>query len=158
MLNLCLKPYKYNQSINIGYKKPLFLSFISFCRFVPSILLWIHVATISVWKGGRTIYFGERMRWEKSSYNSWSKWWSQPWDYKWCSVTGPSFQPLTMISKRYRVFIIYIIYCVFSKNFKYPDLWPFSVIPRCQCVYTHRAAEKSQNFKEKHNIKWTSCI
>ena len=47
---------------------------------------------------------------------------------------------------------------------KYSGLWPLSVFPRCQCVYTHQAgrtqaqqqnwqsSEKSQNFKEKHNI------
>ena len=46
---------------------------------------------------------------------------------------------------------------------------PGSVFPRCQCVYTHQAgrkqalqqnwqsSEKSQNFKEKHNFKWTPC-
>ena len=49
----------------------------------------------------------------------------------------------------------------FSEIFKYSGLWPFSVFPRCQCVYTHQAgrtpalqqnwqsSEKSQNFKEK---------
>ena len=68
-----------------------------------------------------------------------------------------------------------IKYCVFFKNFKifqtlahrYTNntsismLLPFSVFPRCQCVYTHQAvrtpalqqnwqsSEKSQNFKEK---------
>ena len=47
---------------------------------------------------------------------------------------------------------------------KYSGLWPFSVFPRCQCVHTHHAgrtpalqqnwqsSEKSQHFKEKHNI------
>ena len=61
--------------------------------------------------------------------------------------------------QRYRVFIKY---CVFSKE--YSEIWPFSVFPWCQCVYTHQAgripalqqnwqsSEKSQNFKEKHNI------
>ena len=55
-------------------------------------------------------------------------------------------------------------------NFKYSGLLPFSVFPRCQCVCTHQAgrtsalqqswqsSEKSQNFKEKHNIQWTPCI
>merc|ERR1711860_37289 len=49
----------------------------------------------------------------------------------------------------------------FPKILKYSELWPFSVLPLCQCVYTHQAArtpalqqnwqssEKSQNFKEK---------
>ena len=59
----------------------------------------------------------------------------------------------------YRVFIKY---CVSFPNFeKYSGLCPFSVFPRCQCVYTHQAgrkqalqqnwqsSEKSQNFKEK---------
>ena len=38
---------------------------------------------------------------------------------------------------------------------KYSGLWPFTVFPRCQCVYTHQAgrnqrcSEKSKNFKEK---------
>ena len=58
----------------------------------------------------------------------------------------------------YRVFIKY---CVFSKDFKIFRLWPFSVFPWCQYVYTHQAgrtpalqqncqsSEKSQNFQEK---------
>ena len=63
------------------------------------------------------------------------------------------------ISIKYRVFIKY---CFFFQIFKkYSGLWPFSVFPRCQCVYTHQAgitpalqqnwqsSEKSQNFKEK---------
>ena len=37
----------------------------------------------------------------------------------------------------YRVFIIYCVF--FSKIRKYSGLWPFSVFPRRQCVYTHRA-------------------
>ena len=49
----------------------------------------------------------------------------------------------------------------FPKILKYSRLWPFSVFPRCQCVYTHKAgrkpalqqkwqsSEKSQHFKEK---------
>ena len=53
------------------------------------------------------------------------------------------------------------VHCVFSKILKYSRLWPFSVFPRCQCVYTHQAgrkpalqqnwqsSEKTQNFKEK---------
>ena len=52
----------------------------------------------------------------------------------------------------------------FSRILKYSGLLPFSVFPRCQCVYTHQAgrtaalqqnwqgSEKTQNFKEKHNI------
>ena len=58
----------------------------------------------------------------------------------------------------YRVFIKY---CVFSKILIY---FTDSVFSRCQCVYTRQAgrkpalqqnwqsSEKSQNFKEKHNI------
>ena len=50
---------------------------------------------------------------------------------------------------------------VFLKILKYSGLWPFSVLPLCQCVYTHKAgitpalqqnwqsSEKSQNSKEK---------
>ena len=49
----------------------------------------------------------------------------------------------------------------FPKILKYSGLWPFSIFPRCQCVYTHQAGrkpalqqnwqslEKSQNYKEK---------
>ena len=49
----------------------------------------------------------------------------------------------------------------FWKILKYSELFPFSVFPRCQCVYTHQAGrtptlqqnwkslEKSQSFKEK---------
>ena len=29
----------------------------------------------------------------------------------------------------------------FSKILKYSRLWPFSVFPRCQCVYTHQAGK-----------------
>ena len=48
--------------------------------------------------------------------------------------------------------------------FKKSGVLPFSVFPRCQCMYTHQASrtpalqqnwhssEKSQKFKEKHNI------
>ena len=62
------------------------------------------------------------------------------------------------LQQSYRVFIKY---CVFSKILIY---FPDSVFPRCQCVYTHQAgrtpalqqnwqsSEKSQNYKEKHNI------
>ena len=36
-----------------------------------------------------------------------------------------------------RLFRVFIKYYVFSKILKYiPDLWPLSVSPRCQCVYT----------------------
>ena len=52
---------------------------------------------------------------------------------------------------------------VFFDDLKYSGIWPFSVLPWCQCVYTHRAgrtpamqrnwqrqsSEKFQNFKEK---------
>ena len=48
----------------------------------------------------------------------------------------------------------------FPKILKYSEIWPFSVFPRCQFVYTHHAgrkqalqqnwqsSEKSQHFKE----------
>ena len=61
---------------------------------------------------------------------------------------------------------VLIKYCVFFEDFEiYSGLWPLSVSPRCQCVYTHQAgrtpsalqrnwqsSEISQNFKEKNNI------
>ena len=37
---------------------------------------------------------------------------------------------------RYSPATISIKYCVFSKILKYSGLWPFSVYPRCLCVYT----------------------
>ena len=52
----------------------------------------------------------------------------------------------------------------YPKILKYSGLWPFSVFPRCQCLYTHQAgrkpalqqnwqsSEKSQIFKEKNTI------
>ena len=52
----------------------------------------------------------------------------------------------------------------FPKILKYSGLWPFSVLPRCQCVYTRQAGRKpalqqswqssetSQHFKEKNTI------
>ena len=55
----------------------------------------------------------------------------------------------------------FIKYCVFLKILKYFGLWPFSVLPWCQCVYTRQAgrspalqqnwqsSEKSLDFKEK---------
>ena len=36
---------------------------------------------------------------------------------------------------------LFIKYCVFSEILKYSGLWPFSVFPRCQCVYTIRQVE-----------------
>ena len=53
----------------------------------------------------------------------------------------------------YRVFIKYCVF--FSKILKHSGLLPFSVFPRCQCVYTHQAgrtpalrqsSEKFRNF------------
>ena len=61
----------------------------------------------------------------------------------------------------YPFYRMFIKYCVFSKILKYSGLLPFSVFPRCQCVYTHQAgrtpapqqsSEKSQNLKEKNTI------
>ena len=55
-------------------------------------------------------------------------------------------------------------YWFFPKILKYSGLWPFSLFPWCQCVYTHQAgrapalqqnwqcSEKPQNFKEKNTI------
>ena len=52
----------------------------------------------------------------------------------------------------------------FPKTLRYSGLWPFSIFPRCQCVYTHQtgrkpalqqnwqSSEKSQNFKDKKTI------
>ena len=52
----------------------------------------------------------------------------------------------------------------FPKILKYSGLWPFFVLPQCQCVYKHKAgrkptlqqnwqsSKKSQHFKEKQNI------
>ena len=63
-----------------------------------------------------------------------------------------------------------LIIVFFPIFFKYSGLWPFSVFPRCQCVYTHQAGRKSgcsrtgrvrKNHKilrKKHNISWTPCI
>ena len=60
---------------------------------------------------------------------------------------------------RFRVFIKYYVF--FLKILEYSWLWPFTVFPWCQCVYTHQAgrapalqqnwksSEKSQNFKGK---------
>ena len=52
----------------------------------------------------------------------------------------------------------------FQKILEYSELWSFSVYPRCQCVYTHKAGwkpglaaelaelRKIQNFKVKNTI------
>ena len=48
-----------------------------------------------------------------------------------------------------------IKYCVFSKILKYSGLWPFSVFPRCPCVYTRQAgrtAALQQNWKSPEKI------
>ena len=48
---------------------------------------------------------------------------------------------------------VFIKYCVF---WKYSGLWPFSVFPRCQCVYTHQAVRKpalQQNWQSSENHK-----
>ena len=62
---------------------------------------------------------------------------------------------------RYRVFIKYF---VFSKIFKvYSGLWPHSVSPWCQCVYTMagqtpalqqnlQTSEKSQHLRKKQHL------
>ena len=60
------------------------------------------------------------------------------------------------------IYRVLIKYCVFSKIFKYSGVLSFSLIPRCQCVYTHQAGRKpalQQNWqssekkiKEKHII------
>ena len=71
---------------------------------------------------------------------------------------GVKVKYLTAFShfRKYRVFIKY---CVFWKILKYSGLLPFSVFPRCQCVYTHQAGRKpalQQNWhkylRKKHNI------
>ena len=58
----------------------------------------------------------------------------------------------------------YLNIVFFPKILKYSGLWPFSVLPRCQCVYTHKAGRKPalaaelaefrkiQNLRKKHNI------
>ena len=40
----------------------------------------------------------------------------------------------------------------FPKILKYSGLWPFSVLPRCQCVYTHKAGRKPALAAEKSKI------
>ena len=56
---------------------------------------------------------------------------------------------------------IVVLQLTIFKILKYSGLLPFSVLPRCHCVYTHQAgrkpalqqkwqsSEKSQNFQEK---------
>ena len=64
---------------------------------------------------------------------------------------------------------VHSILCFFEDFKIYSGLWPLSVSPRCQCVYTMagqtpvlqpnwQSSEISQHFKEKHNILWTLCI
>ena len=58
--------------------------------------------------------------------------------------------------------VVHKILCFFQRFLEYSGLWPFSVFPCCQCVYTHQAgrtpalqqsSEKSHFFKgKKHNI------
>ena len=44
----------------------------------------------------------------------------------------------------------------FQKILEYSGLWPISVFPRCQCVYTHQAGRTpalQQNWKSSENHK-----
>ena len=90
-----------------------------------------------------------------------------------CNIILNIFLRLEATSKYYSVrpsfiklsYRVFIKYCVFPKILKYAELWPFSVFPRCQCVYTHQAGRKpalqtelaefrkiTTFFGEKHNI------
>ena len=46
-----------------------------------------------------------------------------------------------------------IKYCVFSNILKYSGLWPFSVFPRCQCVYTMAVQTPALQENYYFNIK-----
>ena len=35
---------------------------------------------------------------------------------------------------------------------EYSGLWPFSVFPRCQCLYTHKAGRKPAELAESRKI------
>ena len=81
---------------------------------------------------------------------------------------------IVILNNRYLLFIeiimiimiqgVHEILCFFPKIFKYSGLWPFSVFPLCQCVYTHQAGrkrgcsrigrvQKNHNIlRKKHNI------
>ena len=65
---------------------------------------------------------------------------------------SPFVLMFTLKNNMYRVFSKYCVW----ENFKiYSVLWPFSVFPRCQCVYTHQAGRThalQQNWQssEKH--------
>ena len=65
---------------------------------------------------------------------------------------------------------VHKILCFLPKILKYSGLWPFSVFPRCQFVYTQQAgrkpallqqnlqcSEKSQNVKEKTQYLMHTC-
>ena len=68
-----------------------------------------------------------------------------------------------VVKSTYRVFIKY---CVFTKILKYSGLWPFSVFPRSQCVYSTRTRQvehqrssrigrvqkNHKKLRKKHNI------
>ena len=70
----------------------------------------------------------------------------------------------TNISLSVSFYLQDVHYYFFLKILRYSGLSPFSVFPRCQCVYTHQAertpalqqnwqsSEKSQSFKEKNTI------
>ena len=45
----------------------------------------------------------------------------------------------SVLSFNYLTYRVFIKYCVFPKILEYFGLWPFSVFPWCQCVYTHQA-------------------
>ena len=85
------------------------------------------------------------------------------WIHLWLSLSKSLFCFCSTVSKSTGC----SLNIVFSpKILKYSGLWSFSVLPRWQCVYTHKAGRKPaelvefrkiQNFKEKHNIQWTPC-
>ena len=89
------------------------------------------------------------------------------------NITGPQSQnqsvaPMIYTSQlannpwQVQGFIKYRMF--FSKILKFSGLWPFSVFPQCQCVYTYQvgrtpalqqdwqSSDKSHNFKEKSTI------
>ena len=92
------------------------------------------------------------------------------WDviliYEFCAAFTRTIQLFDNSKKKRNFKHYYTLKTVFfPKILKYSGLWPTSVFPWCQCVYTYQAGrtpalqqnwqsqEKSQNFKKKkHNI------
>ena len=97
------------------------------------------------------LYSNEHVKRNKTLKLAWLQWYTLSrghWNHSSILHLSAGIWLLVRRSSSYRVFIKY---CVFFEDFK---ILPFSVFPRCQCVYTHRAGRKpalQQNWQSSEN-------